>query len=325
MEIINSYEEAIAKDITNSVNDEIFFSLPLNNILSIISKTNLSEQEDPISLIKTIITKTIENHSKEKETLFLLSSLKTNAIELTLEQCVDILSLFTQCNIFIQLHKRFQDFKQTVDIDTDYIIDQLKKQIEDKDRDIKARDSTIQSKSNEITNKQNEIQQLKKQIESKDRDIRTKDSTIQSKNNEIERFKKAIQMLNRKPWLPEVHQANPNDVRNGYAGVPGRPIDGIAVSGGHKYRVHILGGNWLQETTGYDNTYNSIFSGRPGEKIDGFMIDGNIQYQCHTDEGWYSPVRGYNPNDAINGYAGKFGHPIDGISIQGVHYKAHTL
>ena len=104
-------EEAITENITKATKEKQFFSLPLNNILNIVSKTNLSEQEDqedPISLIKTIITQTIENHSEEKETLLLLSSIKTNDIELTLEQCVDILSLFTQCNIFIQLEKEIE-------------------------------------------------------------------------------------------------------------------------------------------------------------------------------------------------------------------------
>ena len=95
-EIIDSFEESIAEDIEKATKEKQFFSLPLNNILNIVSKTNLSEQEDPISLIKTIITKTIENHSEEKETLLLLSSIKTNDIELTLESCVDILSLFKQ-------------------------------------------------------------------------------------------------------------------------------------------------------------------------------------------------------------------------------------
>ena len=59
-------EEAITKNITKATKEKQFFSLPLNNILNIVSKTNLSEQEDPISLMKTIITQTIENHSEER-------------------------------------------------------------------------------------------------------------------------------------------------------------------------------------------------------------------------------------------------------------------
>ena len=95
-EIIDSFEESIAEDIEKATKEKQFFSLPLNNILNIVSKTILSEHQDPISFIKTIVTKTFENHSKEKETLLLLDSLKTNDIELSLEICVDILSLFTQ-------------------------------------------------------------------------------------------------------------------------------------------------------------------------------------------------------------------------------------
>ena len=49
---------------------------------------------------------------QKKETLLLLSSIKTNDIELTLETCVDILSLFTQCDIFIQLEKEIEELKQ---------------------------------------------------------------------------------------------------------------------------------------------------------------------------------------------------------------------
>ena len=71
----------IGVNITKATKEKHFFLLPLNNILNIVSKTNLSERGDPTSLIKTIITKTID-------------------IELTLEICADILSLFTRCSIF---------------------------------------------------------------------------------------------------------------------------------------------------------------------------------------------------------------------------------
>ena len=129
-DVIASFEQAIADEITKATKEKAFFSLPLTIILRIISKTELLEQDDPISLIKTIITKTIASHSKEKETILLLPSLKTNDIELTLESCADILSLFTQCDICVQLHKQFQNFKETVDFDTDYLISQKEKEIE---------------------------------------------------------------------------------------------------------------------------------------------------------------------------------------------------
>ena len=45
----------------------------------------MPEQEDTISLIKTLTTKTIENHSEEKEILLLFHSLQSNNIELNFE------------------------------------------------------------------------------------------------------------------------------------------------------------------------------------------------------------------------------------------------
>ena len=130
-EIIGSLEKTIAEDITNVVKEKAFFSLPLKNILTIISKTNLSEQEDPISLIKTIITQTIQAYPKRKKTLLLLHSLKTHDIELTLEQCADFLSLFKHCDIFTQLNKKLHENKQTVEADTDYLIKQKEKEIKE--------------------------------------------------------------------------------------------------------------------------------------------------------------------------------------------------
>ena len=43
---------------------------------------------------------------------------------------MDGLSLFTQCDIFIQLNNKFEEFKQIVDIDTDYLLKQKEKEIE---------------------------------------------------------------------------------------------------------------------------------------------------------------------------------------------------
>ena len=55
-EIIKSLEESIIEDIETATKLNQFFSFPLNNILNIVSKIDLLEQEDPISFIKTIIT-----------------------------------------------------------------------------------------------------------------------------------------------------------------------------------------------------------------------------------------------------------------------------
>ena len=55
----------------------------------------------------------------------------------------------------------------------------------------------------------------------------------------------------------------------------GRPIDAIAIKGVKRYRVHILGGRWLPEVTGYDtNDKENGYAGILGRTIDAVAIDG---------------------------------------------------
>lgn len=76
-------------------------------------------------------------------------------------------------------------------------------------------------------------------------------------------------------WLPEVNKWD--GTGDGYAGIKGRPIDGIAIqTEGVKlrYRVHLKGICWLGWVTGYDidNCANG-FAGILGKEIDAVQID----------------------------------------------------
>lgn len=67
-------------------------------------------------------------------------------------------------------------------------------------------------------------------------------------------------------WLPEVRG------RSDYAGILGRPITDVAISGGKSYRVHIKGGNWLPFVNGYNvNDFNNGYAGN-GQIIDAVEI-----------------------------------------------------
>ena len=76
-------------------------------------------------------------------------------------------------------------------------------------------------------------------------------------------------------WLPEVNKWD--GTGDGYAGIKGRPIDGIAIQAEGvkiKYRVHLKGICWLSWVTGYDidNCANG-FAGILGKEIDAVQID----------------------------------------------------
>ena len=73
-------------------------------------------------------------------------------------------------------------------------------------------------------------------------------------------------------WLPAVTGNSQNDANNGYAGIDGVAIDGIAIKGA-TYKVHILGGSWLSEVSQYNiNDLNYGMAGIIGKKIDAIMI-----------------------------------------------------
>jgi len=52
-----------------------------------------------------------------------------------------------------------------------------------------------------------------------------------------------------KTWLKEVSGYNINDPENGYAGILGESITSLSMSGGQKYRVHVMGKKWFGEMT----------------------------------------------------------------------------
>ena len=126
-----------------------------------------------------------------------------------------------------------------------------------------------------------------------------------------------------KKWLPQVSGYNRYDDNNGYAGIFGKSITSLRVSGGKAYRVHVKGGKWLPAVTGNNsNDSNNGYAGTTGgSEIDGVAISGGVQYAVHIKGGnWLPAVSGYNINDDDNGYAGILGRPIDAIMIKGRTY-----
>ena len=124
-------------------------------------------------------------------------------------------------------------------------------------------------------------------------------------------------------WLPEVTGYNKNDENNGYAGIFGKPIIGLRVSGEKEYRVHIKDGDWLPAVTGNDiNDSINGYAGK-GKDIDAISIKGGNKYTVHIlGEGWLPHVSGYNIKDGKKGYAGNIGFSIDALMI---HKRAYAV
>ena len=124
-------------------------------------------------------------------------------------------------------------------------------------------------------------------------------------------------------WYPAVK--NLTD----YAGLPGDAITDVAIrvsAGKVKYRVHILGGDWLPYVTGYDiNDHQNGYAGT-GKPIDAIEVyyytpDGvqpykKAKYRVSPLGGNYWPWQYDNEkDDSQDGYAGSFGQAIDRFQI----------
>ena len=111
-----------------------------------------------------------------------------------------------------------------------------------------------------------------------------------------------------------------------YAGIMGKPISSITVSGGKAYRVHTLGGKWLPAVTGNDKSdSNNGYAGIDGVAIDGVAIQGT-KYQVHIlGGGWLNEISKYDINDSVNGMAGIYGKKIDAIKIKDRTYSAAII
>ena len=93
---ISSYEEIVAENISEFSKIDSFFTLPLQNIFSILSKIDFSEIESNIKIIQNIIKSTIAYHMHEKEVLFLLEIIKIEDCSFNMENCIQIIELFSK-------------------------------------------------------------------------------------------------------------------------------------------------------------------------------------------------------------------------------------
>jgi len=97
--------------------------------------------------------------------------------------------------------------------------------------------------------------------------------------------------------------------------VSGSVIDGVAIAGGVKYAVHVMGGNWLPAVTGYD-IYDSDYgyAGVLGKAIDAVMINGRsyaTSYNSNNgssnsgswDGTYYEDSVSYSNDSALGGYS----------------------
>ena len=96
------------------------------------------------------------------------------------------------------------------------------------------------------------------------------------KESEVGNLIYRVHTLNGK-WLGEIKDRQKDKSGDDFAGILGKPIDGISIKstkGTARYRVHIKNGNWLGWITKYDiNDYNKGMAGSYGKEIDAIQVE----------------------------------------------------
>ena len=151
-DVINGYADVIVENIIEASSEPLFYSLPIEQISTIIKKVefaNKDEINDPIPLLQTLIQKTSEIHNEDA--VLLLNGLKIdNLPSLLLDDIIGIVSKFTKCELLTKLGELYIEEKSLLRPDFSFMIKQLEgevtklnQEIEEKDKKLNALDMKL--------------------------------------------------------------------------------------------------------------------------------------------------------------------------------------
>ena len=136
-EMIESFKDILIDSFDLTSQEKTFYSLPLEIVLEVISKVDFSSFDCDVSLLKTIVKHTVTAHPEEKETLFLLHLIKTHFFPLTLNDCVKILSFFSNSELCIKLGELYNEMNSP-SLEVDYDL-----KLKEKEEEIKSLNSLV--------------------------------------------------------------------------------------------------------------------------------------------------------------------------------------
>ena len=121
-EKIESYEDLIIEEIEKHVKDDSFYSLPTEEIVRIIEKSSINDAELLMELTQNM------SKNKGKDAVLLLNVISSE--NATFEECVKIISNFSECPILKRLGYLFNSEERQPEYDYQHEFGELKKEIE---------------------------------------------------------------------------------------------------------------------------------------------------------------------------------------------------
>ena len=121
-EKIGVLEDVLVESIEEASEEEGFYSLPMNEILTILGKSDI----ESVGLLCNIVSKISEKNEKESPLLLNVIDPK----DATFDECISIISKFTRCPLCKRIGQMHEDNKNLPDRDYEHEIKELRKEIE---------------------------------------------------------------------------------------------------------------------------------------------------------------------------------------------------
>ena len=120
---IDEFKDVVVESIDEAVAEDSFYTLPTNEILTIIQKSGIENVEQ----LSSIVNKMNERKGEESPLLLNVIDPKNN----TFDECIRIISKFTKCPLCKRIGELHNDNRKLPDRDYEHEIEELKKENEE--------------------------------------------------------------------------------------------------------------------------------------------------------------------------------------------------
>ena len=120
---IDALEDIVVESIDETVAEDSFYTLPTNEILTILQKSSI----ESIELLSSIVSQMSEKKMDESPLLLNVIDPK----EATFDECINTISKFTKCPLCRRIGQLHEDHKKLPNRDYEHEIEELKKENEE--------------------------------------------------------------------------------------------------------------------------------------------------------------------------------------------------
>ena len=149
-EAIEFGEDVLIDSIEDVIKEDSFYSLPTNEIVKIVKKSELNDSEN----LKLLVSKMSEQ--KGEESVLILNAIE--AENLSLDECIGIISSLSHCSICRVVGRLFGDDENLPERDYEHELEALKKENEELKKSLASKPTQLPPQSKQVVSKPAPVQ-----------------------------------------------------------------------------------------------------------------------------------------------------------------------